>query len=182
MLTDFQTAKIPNLFNMFDSDSSGTMEQSDIVRIIDGCAAQRGWANTSPEYLEFYDTFYGLWIGMTTLADKNQDDVIQLNEFLNFFDGIMQAPDNYNMVVNGISNAVFSTFDIDDDGKLSLAEYMGFYQTIGLKTDLAKSVYGKLDLNSDGSITVDELTQLVDQFFTSQDPNAPGNEFFGPVA
>ncbi len=181
MLTDFQAAKIPNLFNMFDSNRSGTMEQDDIVRIIDGCAAQRGWANSSPEYLEFYDTFYGLWIGITTLADKNQDDLIQLDEFLSFFDGLMQDSENYDMVVNGISQAVFKTFDLDDDGKLSLAEYEGFYQTIGLESGLAQSVYGKLDLNSDGSISVDELTQLVDQFFRSEDPNAPGNEFFGPV-
>ena len=182
MLSELQLQKIPNLFNMFDSDRSGTMEKSDIVRIIDGCAAQRGWENTSAEYNEFYDTFFGLWVGITTLADKNQDDLIQLSEFLNFFDGIIQDPENYDMVVNGLSQAVFKTFDLNDDGKLTLNEYEGFYQTIGLAPDLANRVYSKLDLNSDGSISVDELTCLVDQFFTSQDPQSPGNEFFGPIA
>lgn len=181
MLTELQLAKIPNLFHMFDGDNSGHMEERDIVHIINQCAENKGWSNTDPRYNEFYDTFYGLWIGMTTLADKNANDQIELSEFLDFFEMVMQDDENYNTIVSGISYGVFSMFDLDDDGTLTAAEYRTFYEKMGLDVDYAEKIYTYLDLDKDGTISVEELARLVDQFFRSQDKTEPGNHFFGPI-
>ena len=35
-------------------------------------------------------------------------------------------------------------------------------------------------LDGDGRVTLDEITVLIDQFFNSDDPQQPGNWFFGP--
>ncbi|MGD1702846.1 hypothetical protein [Dapis sp. BLCC M229] len=40
--------------------------------------------------------------------------------------------------------------------------------------------FNQLYLNGDGGITKDELVEFVQQFHGSDDPDAPGNLFFGP--
>ena len=45
----------------------------------------------------------------------------------------------------------------------------------------ADEMFNKLDLDNDGSISKNELMELAEQFFIGDDPNAPGNAFFGPV-
>lgn len=182
MLSDLQMAKIPNLFHMFNIDKNGYLTQYDVERIIQGCSAMRGWDKSSEEYSTFSSTFLGFWIAVTTMADKNKDDQIDLQEFLGFFDNIIQTPDQYNMVVNGLSHSIFGTFDLDSDGSLTSEEYVRFYEVMGLDINLAPDIYTKLDKESDGAITIEELAQLVDQFFRSQDASAPGNEFFGRVS
>ena len=45
----------------------------------------------------------------------------------------------------------------------------------------ADDMFAKLDLNQDGNISTEELMKLSDQYFVGDDPNAPGNLFFGPL-
>ncbi|MEM8861265.1 MAG: EF-hand domain-containing protein, partial [Chloroflexota bacterium] len=77
---------------------------------------------------------------------------------------------------------VFGTFDSNNDGVLSAAEFEDFYVAMGLDVAFAQQIYGRLDLDANSSISLDELWTLVDQFLRSDDPDAPGNQFFGPVA
>ncbi len=64
--------------------------------------------------------------------------------------------------------------------KSRLEEYKTIFQIWRLPEDLAVEIFPKLDLNGDGGITKDELVELVQQFHGSDDPDAPGNLFFGP--
>ncbi|MFK7800475.1 MAG: EF-hand domain-containing protein [Anaerolineae bacterium] len=181
MLSNFQLAKLPNLFHMFDSDKNGYLTKHDYLRIINGCAALRGWEESSQEYVNLYSTFYGQWTAITGMANKSDDGQVQLQEFLSFFDHLIHDEENYEMVINGVSLAIFGSFDLNDDGVLTADEYHSFYQVMGLDPALAPNTYKKLDLDSNGSISIRELSKLVDQFFSSQDPNAPGNELFGAI-
>ena len=82
MLSDLQKTKIPNLFHMFDTDINGLIEEADILRIINTCAARMGWERGGVDYEEFKAHFLSMWDGMVKLADKNQDDQIQHRYFL----------------------------------------------------------------------------------------------------
>lgn len=182
MLSDLQRAKIPNLFQMFDANKNGVLDKKDIVRIIDTCAGQKGLDKKSEDYDQHESAFLGLWVGMTTLADKNMDDKVTPDEFLAFFDHLIQSKNKYKILVNRISEGFFCTFDKDHDGKLTFIEYRQFYEAVGLDERFARTIFDKLDLDSNGSISINTLKILIDQFFRSQDDKAPGNQFFGPVA
>ena len=182
MLTELQKSKLPNMFNMFDANNNGYIEKGDFERIISECSKRKGWQTGDAPYQEFCGNFLGLWLGMMALADKDQNDHLTLDEFLNYFDNLIQNPDSYQRVAIGLNYGVFGTFDSDNDGVLSAAEYEDFYVAMGLDVNFARQVYGRLDLNGDSGITLDELSMLVDQFLKSDDPNAPGNVFFGPIA
>ena len=181
MLSDLQRAKLPNLFEMFDANKNGVLDKKDIVRIIDTCAGQKGLDKKSEDYNQHESAFLGLWVGMTTLADKNMDDKVTPDEFLAFFDYLIQNKNNYKAVVNKLSEGFFCTFDKDNDGRLTFIEYRQFYEAVGLDERFARMIFEKLDLDSNGSISIKTLKILIDQFFRSQDTNAPGNQFFGPV-
>lgn len=181
MLSDLQKSKIQNLFHMFDTDINGMIEKSDIVRIINTCSARFGWERGGLDYKEFETHFLSMWAGMVKRADKNQDQQVSLQEFLDFYSDLLDSPEEYQVVLGGLGGAIFGTFDVNFDGELTLGEYKEFYAAMGLSTGFATTIFARLDLNTNGRISIRELTILLDEFFSSQDPNAPGNFLFGPV-
>lgn len=181
MLSELQKAKIPNLFHMFDTDINGMIEEADILRIIDTCAGRMGWEKGGEDYEEFKTHFLSMWIGMVSLADKNQDDQVSLDEFLEFFDDLLKRPDDFQVVIGGLGGAIFGTFDMNFDGELTLGEYKEFYAAMGLNSNFATDIFSRLDLDTNGRISIRELNTLLDEFFRSPDSTAPGNFLFGPV-
>ena len=181
MLTSFQRAKIPNLFKVFDMDNDGNINQRDVIRIVNAVSTKRGWQNGKGEYTSLYNNFISIWKDLLSIADKNNDDQISLEEFLNFYGQILQNEFEYRKMLEGLGKTIFSTFDTDSDGNLSLSEYQDFYKVMGLESDFATAIYHHLDLDQNGIISIQELIKLLDQFFFSQDKNAPGNLLFGPI-
>lgn len=181
MLSELQKSKIPNLFQMFDANQNGVLDKEDIVRIVNKCAIQKNLDKSSEAYNQHESAFLGLWVGMTSLADKDLDDKVTLEEFLAFFDYLIESQNNYKGLVNGISEGFFCTFDQDNDGALTFIEYRHFYEAMGLDERYARDIFRQLDLDSNGKIAIKTLKILIDQFFRSQDEKAPGNQFFGPI-
>ncbi|MEM8857839.1 MAG: EF-hand domain-containing protein [Chloroflexota bacterium] len=181
MLTELQMVKLPNFFHMFDADNNGQIEAADVEKIIAACAQRKGWTRTDEAYTDFHNEIFGLWIAMTTMADKNQDDQLSFEEFSEFFDMLMQDEENFLDVIYGLSDSLFGAFDSNSNGMLSAAEFEDFYLAVGLRIDTAAQVYAALDYDADGDISIEELKELVNQFFTSQDKNAIGNILFGPL-
>ena len=181
MLTEFQKTKFPNLFKMFDMDNDGSITQRDLVRVVNACTAQRGWQSGEKDYKSLYNHFISIWETMLESADKNNDEMLSLNEILELQDNLLEDPETYDRMINGVGAAIFSTFDTNSDGRLSLKEYADFYRVMGLDVEFATLIFDQLDLDKNGIISIDELLILLDQFFTSQDKSAPGNFLFGPV-
>ena len=181
MLPYLQRIKLTNLFNLFDKDQDGLLTERDIFRIVDACAVQRGWDNGQKHHEALHRHFSMVWKSMLEAADKNKDEMLSAEELLALYYRTIQNEDEYKKVIIQIGIAVFSIFDANNDGQLSLPEYQAFYRVIGLEIDLAVEIYDKIDLDSNGMISIDELIVLLDQFFRSHDKNAPGNFLFGPV-
>lgn len=181
MLSELQLVKLPNFFHMFDADHNGLIEAADVEKIIDACAQRKGWAKTDAGYTEFHNEIFGLWLAMTTMADKNQDDKLNFEEFSEFFDTLMQDEATFLDIIHGLSDSLFGAFDSNSNGMLSAVEFEDFYATVGLNTETAALVYASLDLNTDGDISIAELRKLTSQFFLSQEQNITGNILFGPL-
>lgn len=65
----------------------------------------------------------------------------------------------------------------DEDGRIPVD---AFTSSCGRCRGLAHA-FAKLDLDGDGYISAAEFTRLYLEFFTSEDPEAPGNWFWGPL-
>ena len=72
----------------------------------------------------------------------------------------------------------FRLFDQDRDGALAVAEYRHWVLAWGLTTDAAHN-FQRLDRDGDGYLRPAELAEYLRQFHFSNDPDAPGNAFYG---
>ena len=71
-------------------------------------------------------------------------------------------------------------WDQNGDGKLSVQEYAKLGWCYGITEEAMREAFQHLDRNGDGYLTIEELTKAVDEFYRSDDPDAPGNWTFGP--
>lgn len=181
MLTDAQRTKIPKLFAMYDANGDGLLKREDMQRAFEGLMQAGGWNADSAEYKLFGDRFMSRWNRMRAVADANRDDIVTLDEYLTYWDKMLGQEGGYEQDVRGIGDIAFIVFDRDQDGFITLDEYRRFYRAVGLDPGYANTVYAKLGWNDERKISKDEYLQLIRDFFFSEDKEAAGNWFFGPV-
>lgn len=180
MLTEFQKQKLSNYFNMYDVDKNGFIEKTDFEQMVKNTAKTQGWSTDSSEYKKLYNVHVETrWKTMQKQIDADGDDRISPNEYFNYVEELLNNPELYEAEVIKVTKVSFDSFDTNGDGHIDLGEYQSIYKMLGLDENLALEIFKRLDLNQDGHLSKDEYVKLIDQFFKSQDPEAPGNWFFG---
>ena len=70
-------------------------------------------------------------------------------------------------------------FDENNDGYLSLKEYLDIFMSFRLEVRYSAKAFTKLDKNRDDQISREELGDAVREFFRGDDENANENWLFG---
>ena len=179
MLTELQIKKWTHLFKVYDANGNGVVEKSDFEEIFQNVATARNLTQGTPDYDQLHAKFMEDWEHLRKDADKNNDGKVELAEWLEHGDRRINSPDMYQTNID-LAHQIFELFDLNGDGVITLEEYKTILGSWHLPEDLAAEIFPKLDLNGDGGITKDELVELLGQFHSSDDPEAPGNFFFGP--
>lgn len=182
MLTEFQKQKLPRLFALHDLDRDGVLTRADFEEYTRGIASTRGWGPESAEYRELLAGFLTFWEGLAQTANARGADRVTLTEWLDYWDRILETPGMYDQIVERIGRMVFTILDQDGDGSVTAEEYAAQYRHGALDVEEAAAAFARLDLDGDGRLSVDEIMQLAEQFFRSEDPDEPGNVLFGPVS
>lgn len=177
MASEFQKKKWSNMFKMFDVNGDGQIEQSDLDQFHTNLYEMREIGPGDEAFDELNGRF--TQFGQALQQVSNGQPVI-LDGWLAFLTNVAAAPEMYQMI-RPISEAIFGLWDLNGDGKVTLQEYRKLCAVMRLGEGYADQIFAKLDLNKDEMITMDELMKLSDQFFVGDDPNAPGNLFFGPL-
>lgn len=180
MLTDLQRNKLPNLFHLHDVDGDGIVRKSDFDQFAQRLTESRGLEANSSEGEELRSRFTRVWEGMRPMADAEQGSGLTLDGWFSFWNTALSTEGMYDEVASPVGEFVFFLLDEDGNGTVAFDEYMSFYDLMGLDRGVAERVFSKLDLNGDGSLSRDEISVLLEQYFCSDDPEAPGNWFFGP--
>ena len=183
MITEFQKQKILKHFSLYDFDKNGVLEKADFEQNLNKMMQGNGWATDSPEYKKVYASFVEKrWASLQKLADPNNDNKITPDEYLQYVDKLLNNPEMYEAEIVVPVKGLFKSMDKDGDGHIDLEEYKNLYANLGFDEGIAPEIFSKLELNYDGHISEDEYLKLIDQFFTSQNPEDPGNLFFGSLA
>jgi juvenile hormone diol kinase len=181
MLSDLQKAKLTRYFRVYDVDDDGHVARPDFERVVENVRMLHGVGEGSPGHRAVREGYLRRWEALRASADADADGGVDLDEWLAYWDAVLADDARYQAEVASVTNQLFELFDHDGDGVLGADEFCNFYGVYGLKSAEARRVFLDLDLDGDGTVTRDELTQMAHEFYRSDDPGAPGNALFGVV-
>ncbi|MGD8321338.1 MAG: EF-hand domain-containing protein [Gemmatimonadota bacterium] len=182
MLTDLQTTKLTRYFRLYDVDDDGRIARPDFERVLENVRALHGADPDSQTHRGLREGFLSRWHALAASADIDEDGGVDLSEWLAYWDAVLADEGRYAAEVTSVAEHLFEIFDTDEDGVLGSDEFVNFYAVYGLKSALARQIFLDLDVDGDGRVTRQELVDMAHDFYRSDDPDAPGNRLFGPLA
>lgn len=181
MLSEFQTQKIRRVFTLHDLNRDGVMSRADFEEYTRRIGTARGWDADSPEYREVLSRFLAFWDGLTQATEVEATGQVTPAEWLEYWDRVLGTPGMFEQVAAPIARALLTSLDEDGDGAVSAEEYAALFSSGGFSAEEAAEAFARLDIDHDGRLSIDEVTQMTERFFRSDDPADPGNAVFGPL-
>lgn len=181
MLSDLQKKKLTRYFRVYDINDDGRIGPADFLRVIENVRILHGIKDGSAQHRALLEGYMNRWEAMRVGADTDEDGGVDLGEWLAWWEEVLEDDARYEAEVERHTSRILELFDTDEDGILGPDEFCDFYGTFGLSAALARSVFVDLDVNGDGEVSHEELMDMTDQFYRGDDPEAPGNRFFGPI-
>ncbi len=179
MLSALQARKLEHMFTLFDADHDGELTRADYAdlteRLANVYAVQAGTA----KHTEFTTGLMAQWEFVQHLADANKDQRVTLAEYQSGWDGLLSNPASFEALVGSYADTAIALADQDGDGRLTEQEFIDNLRGWGIDADDAAASFRRLDRDSDGLLTREELVQATDEFFNSDDPDVAGNWLLG---
>jgi Ca2+-binding EF-hand superfamily protein len=178
-LSAFRTDKFAADFASWDSDKDGVIEAADFDLAAEKMAKLRGMPPDSAQANRVRDAYHGMWTEWFAPADRDHDGKVAAAEYHKAHEWLDQMPhEQLQASASKLIGAAFDAFDLNADGKISKSEYMAFLEVHG-NLDGAEDTWPKLDTNHDDHLDRDEFVNLMFEYYSTDDPEAPGNMFFG---
>ena len=164
-LSDEQRRMQESLFEAWDSDQNGYIEQKDIENRIQQQASRFGVGLESERYQALRDAFVRKWQRMQETMDTDADQRISRDEYLTYIaNNVIGHPEVYADIERPIMEAFVSLVDTDGDGRLSRAEFVK-WRSLRKSEAEAADEFQRLDRNNDGYVTRDEILKADEELF-----------------
>jgi Ca2+-binding EF-hand superfamily protein len=175
MASELQRRKIAVVFSAMDVDTDGFLTESDFAALAARWTSNRGLAPDSASAARLTAIMMGWWETLLAASDADGDGKVSIDEVLRVVDGLAADLEP----VAATATAMFEAIDANGDGRISGAEYRQLIETwTGQPTDTGE-VFGLLDADGDGYLSLTEFVVLWTEFWAGDNPNAPGTWAFG---
>ncbi|MGW0771703.1 EF-hand domain-containing protein [Streptomyces sp. NPDC002676] len=85
-------------------------------------------------------------------------------------------------VADGAGHVIFDIMDANEDNEITRDEFTRLLKDVWKsEAPNVMDVFAKLDTDGDGAISRQEFVRAVREHFLSNNPDAPGSLFFGPI-
>jgi hypothetical protein len=178
-------AKIRHGFAHLDVDGDGLLTEQDHVLMGRRSAEALGHAPGSPQEQRIIDAYLRIWHDLHLPHIPGGGEVISGEQFLASTCSLVDDPRAAQATVGAIAEAFLAIADTDVDGRVSPAEFLAFQRGHfpGLTDVELAEAFEHLDADGDGYLSAEEFTRAGVEFWSSPDPDAPGNWWMGrPVA
>ncbi|CAH2044339.1 unnamed protein product, partial [Iphiclides podalirius] len=179
MISEFRKQKLLHLFNIFfDIDSSGSIERNDFELAAKNIAELRGWVPSDQKYKETLDSLLQIWEGLQGAADADEDGAVTAEEWVSMWESFADNPGSEFDWQKQYCKFMFQLEDAGGDGAIDSEEFSSVYESFGLMKEDAEAAFQVMSQGKP-SVSWAEFQELWNQYFTSDDPNEPGNFIFG---
>jgi Ca2+-binding EF-hand superfamily protein len=181
MLTELLTKKLTHYFNILDYDSNGILDESDFVGVAENICILRDLEKDSRAYTNVMKSYDYQWAGMSMSVLEGAANSVTLDQWLKYADEciVNGTDEEFYSFISNMTGEIITNFDTDRDGYISLMEYVDLFVGYHIAVRYSAKSFHRLDLNKDGFISKEELVEAIGQFFTSNNPEDPGNWLFG---
>jgi Ca2+-binding EF-hand superfamily protein len=174
MLSEFRRRKLSAGFNELDVNGDGRIEDSDIELLIKNHGRAYGHPEGSPEYEDLAQRTKDVWERLK-LFDADGDGVVSLDEYVDGFAAFLGQRDEFMNSMGVLVDAFYTLADQDRDGLITEDELVMHFRAWNHSEGQAREAFPKLDRNGNGGISKEEWMQNLEEFYYSEDPQAPGN-------
>lgn len=179
MVSDFRKKKLLHVFNaFFDTNRSGAVDKNDFELAVENISKLRGWKTEDPKYKETQDTLLQIWAGLQSRADADNDGEVSQDEWISLWDEFAKNPASAQEWQKLYCKFIFQLEDASNDGAIDVDEFASVYVSFGLDKQESIEAFHKISKGKE-SVTWPEFQELWQEYFTSEDADAPGNFIFG---
>ncbi len=178
MASDFQKQKYLDFFNVIDSNQNGQIEFDDMASHVYKLATAKGWQESDDAFKRLLDAKKSTWKAISERCGGSEK--ISSDEWVDMCDGVateIKRDGKAPAFVTEAHLATFNSLDLDNSGGIHLDEYEHYLKSMDASTAQAADAFSRADANSDGQVTMEELQDLLVEFFVSDEPGDPGNGF-----
>ncbi|GHB08186.1 EF-hand domain-containing protein [Streptomyces termitum] len=177
MASQFQHDKFLDMFQAFDADGNGYLDERDFQALAERWRALPR-VRPGSELAGRVDTVVlGWWDHLATHVDTDHDGRVDMDELLTMVDMLHTMRE----VVAATAETIFDAVDENGDGRISPEEHQRLVDTWHGRSVDTTGVFEQLDRDGDGYLSRPEFTALWIEFWISDDPADPGNQLCGPV-
>ncbi|MGW5423808.1 EF-hand domain-containing protein [Streptomyces sp. NPDC003943] len=180
MTADLLRRKFQHRFDLLDTDQDGYISERDFTSLADRLIAGTGEPSDAHKARALRDSKAHYWTSLSRLVAADAGGRISRDAFVT---ELSKSPDPklVSAMVRPSVEADLALADTNDDGVVDIGEFTRLYHAIGVPRPEAEEIFRTLDRDGDGELTLDEWLEAAMEFFTSTDPEAPGNRILGRV-
>ncbi|MFS8199449.1 EF-hand domain-containing protein [Streptomyces sp. CWNU-52B] len=159
--------KIAARFATFDQDGNGYIDREDFNAATKALLAEFGTTARSDRGQALYIGAEAFWQGMAGIADRDGDQRITREEFVNgAVKRLRDNPDRFAEIARPFLDAAVAVADSDGDGSVTVDETTRILRALGVPAEVAAASAGALDADTDGLVTEPEIVSAFARYFT----------------
>ncbi|MEV7859535.1 EF-hand domain-containing protein [Streptomyces hirsutus] len=168
MVTSEYERRIAARFATFDQDGNGYIDREDFSGAAKALLAEFDTRARSDKGQALYGGAEAFWQGMAGIADRDGDQRITREEFVNgAVKRLRDTPDRFAEIARPFLHAVLAVAGGGDgDGVVGVEETARALKVLGVPEELAGSAAAALDADGDGRIGEEEIVGAFARYFT----------------
>ncbi|QOV37626.1 EF-hand domain-containing protein [Streptomyces ferrugineus] len=167
MVSSEYERRIAARFATFDQDGNGYIDREDFSAAAKALLAEFGTTARSDKGQALYIGAEAFWQGMAGIADRDGDQRITREEFVNgAVKRLRDNPDRFAEIARPFLHAALAVADPDGDGAASVSDTARVLVCLGVRQDIAQAAAATLDTDGDGNVAEDEIVTAFARYFT----------------
>ncbi|WP_371670710.1 EF-hand domain-containing protein [Streptomyces sp. NBC_00289] len=167
MVSSEYERKIAARFATFDQDGNGYIDRADFSVAAKALLAEFGTAARSDKGQALYVGAEAFWQGMAGIADRDGDQRITREEFVNgAVKRLRDNTDRFAEIARPFLHAALAVADADGDGRATVADTVRVLTALGASEETAREAAAVLDTDADGKVGETEVVTAFARYFT----------------
>ncbi|MFC5827273.1 EF-hand domain-containing protein [Nonomuraea insulae] len=179
--TEYLAQKFRRRFDLFDANGDGQLEKEDFEATAQAFLDTFDVPEDSPRGRAVRAAYAGLWNALIHAADDDRDGRLTPAEFTAYLSSADFRAHGYDVTFGRVAEAVIAVCDTSGDGLISYPEFQRVPGVDRLPEPERRAAFEALDKDGSGTLDLRELQAAQRQYYTSDDPGAPGNLLFGRI-